>query len=95
MHHNTIPNVVMMVILCSLCSVQANLLGLDFGSSYMKATLVQPGKPFSIVENSASKRKTEAMVTLGNENRIFGAESFLESGKYPKTTFQELGRTFG
>jgi molecular chaperone DnaK (HSP70) len=61
----------------------------------MKATLVQPGKPFSIVENSASKRKTEAMVTLGNENRIFGADSFLESGKYPKSTFQELARTFG
>ena len=38
----------------------------------MKATLVQPGKPFSIVENSASKRKTEAMVSLGNENRILG-----------------------
>jgi hypothetical protein len=39
--------------------------------------LVQPGKPFSIVENTASKRKTEAMVSLGTENRIFGADSFL------------------
>ena len=35
------------------------------------------------------------MVTLGSENRIFGADSFLESGKYPKSTFQELARTFG
>lgn len=77
----------MLAILCGLCSVQANLLGLDLGSTFMKATLVQPGKPFSIVENTASKRKTETMVTVGNDNRIFGADSFLESGKYPKTTF--------
>jgi len=75
--HNTFPNILMLAILCSLCTVQANLLGLDFGSTFMKATLVQPGKPFSIVENTASKRKTEAMVSLGSENRIFGADSFL------------------
>jgi hypoxia up-regulated 1 len=61
----------------------------------MKATLVRPGKKFAIVENTASKRKTEAMVTLGKENRLYGADSFLESGKYPLSTFSELWRTFG
>lgn len=61
----------------------------------MKATLVKPGQPFAIVENTASGRKTEAMVTLGSENRLFGKDSFLESGKYPLTTFSELHRTFG
>jgi len=35
------------------------------------------------------------MVTIGNENRLFGADSFLESGKYPATTFSEMARTFG
>ena len=78
-----------------LTFVSANLIGLDFGSSFMKATLVRPGKKFAIVENTASKRKTEAMVTLGKENRLYGADSFLESGKYPLTTFSELWRTFG
>lgn len=61
----------------------------------MKATLVRPGKKFAIVENTASKRKTETMVTLGKENRLYGADSFLESGKYPLTTFQEMQRLFG
>lgn len=75
--------------------VKANLIGLDFGSSFMKATLVRPGKKFAIVENTASKRKTETMVTLGNENRLYGADSFLEAGKYPLTTFAEIARTFG
>jgi len=73
-----------------LCTVKADLIGFDFGSSYMKATLVKPGKPFGIVENTASKRKTETMVTLGEENRLYGKDSFLESGKYPKTTFTEV-----
>ena len=74
---------------------RANLIGVDFGSSYMKATLVRPGKKFAIVENTAAKRKTEAMVTLGKENRLFGADALLASGKYPLTTFAELQRTFG
>jgi len=74
---------------------RANLIGVDFGSSFMKATLVRPGKKFAIVENTAAKRKTEAMVTLGAENRLYGADSFLASGKYPLTSFAELQRTFG
>jgi len=71
----------------ALTTVTANLIGLDFGSNFMKATLVQPGKPFSIVENTASQRKTPTMLTIGDDNRLYGADSFLESGKYPTTTF--------
>jgi molecular chaperone DnaK (HSP70) len=75
--------------------VSANLIGIDFGSTFMKATLVKPGQPFAIVENTASGRKTESMVTLGSENRLYGKDSFLESSKYPLTTFSDLHRTFG
>ena len=35
------------------------------------------------------------MLSVGNENRLFGADSFLESSKYPQTTFSQLLRTFG
>lgn len=76
-------------------TASANLIGLDFGSTFMKATLVRPGKKFAIVENTASKRKTETMVTLGKENRLFGADSLLESGKYPLSTFGDVFRLFG
>lgn len=61
----------------------------------MKATLVIPGKPFGIIENTASQRKTNTMVTLGKENRLFGVDSFTEASKYPFTTFEELQRQFG
>jgi hypothetical protein len=30
------------------------------------------------------------MITLGPENRLYGADSFLESGKHLLTTFGEL-----
>lgn len=63
--------------------VSANIVGLDFGSNYMKATLVKPGQPFSIVENTSGGRKTETMVTIGVENRLYGKDSFLEFAKYP------------
>ena len=75
--------------------VTGNLIGLDLGSTYMKATLVKPGQPFAIVENTASKRKTEAMLSLGQENRLFGADSLLEMSKYPLTTFEEIPALFG
>ena len=84
-----------MLCIILMATVSANLIGFDFGSSYMKATLVKAGSPFSIIENTASKRKTETMVTLGSENRLYGADSYLESGKYPKTTFSEMQRSFG
>jgi hypothetical protein len=31
------------LVLLALSFVQANIIGLDFGSNYMKATLVKPG----------------------------------------------------
>ena len=73
----------------------ANLIGVDFGSSFIKATLVRPGKKFEIVENTASKRKTENMITLGPENRLYGVDALMESGKQPKNTFGEFQRLFG
>lgn len=89
----------LLVGLIAICALQpivhCNLIGFDFGSDFMKATLVKAGKPFTIIENTASKRKTETMVSIGVENRLFGADSFLESGKYPTTTFSQIARTFG
>jgi hypothetical protein len=43
-----------LVLLCYIPTVNADLIGFDFGSSFMKATLVIPGKPFGIIENTAS-----------------------------------------
>jgi len=67
--------------------VSANVIGFDFGSYFFKITLVKPGSPFSIVENIATQRKTNSMITINDEGRIFGMDSFMEMSKYPTTTF--------
>ena len=45
-------------------TASANVIGFDFGSTFFKITLVQPGNPFQIVENTTSKRKTESQFTV-------------------------------
>jgi len=83
------------LILCSLVgSVSANVIGFDFGSTFFKITLVQPGNPFQIVENTTSKRKTESQFTITNEVRLFGADSFMGTSRFPKTTFSDVASLF-
>lgn len=40
----------------------ASVLGIDFGTEFIKASLISPGKSFTIVENLTTKRKTENAV---------------------------------
>jgi len=68
----------------------ANVLGFDFGSTFFKITLVKPGSPFSIVENKTSKRKTETMLTIADDVRLWSADSFVGAPRYPKTTFANV-----
>jgi molecular chaperone DnaK (HSP70) len=57
--------------------VTSNVIGFDFGSTFFKITLVKPGQPFAIVENTSTQRKTHNMFTITEETRLFGADSFL------------------
>jgi hypoxia up-regulated 1 len=75
--------------------VEGNVIGFDFGSSFFKITLVKPGQPFTIVENTATKRKTETSLTLTEDERIFGYDSLTESTKYPTKTYNQLHRFIG
>ena len=84
-----------MLALLLVIGVQAQVIGFDFGSTFFKITLVKPGSPFSIVENTTSKRKTETMVTFGPENRLWGYDSFVAEGRYPKTTFSSVASFLG
>jgi molecular chaperone DnaK (HSP70) len=75
------------LILMGSSPVQANVIGFDLGSTFFKITLVKPGQPFAIVENTATKRKTETWLTITQEERYFGVDSLTESTKYPVTSF--------
>ena len=79
---------------CMTGQASANVIGFDFGSSFFKITLVQPGNPFQIVENTTTKRKTESQFTLTKDVRLFGKDSFIGSTRFPKTTFSDLAGLF-
>jgi hypoxia up-regulated 1 len=68
----------------------ANLIGFDLGSTFFKITIVQPGSPFSIVENLTSKRKTDTILAIGSETRLFSSDAVTNAGRFPKTTFQNV-----
>ncbi len=70
---------------------QANIIGFDLGNTFFKITLLKPGSPLTIVENTTSKRKTEAMLTIGNEVRLWSADAFNGAARFPKTTFANIG----
>ena len=56
-----------MLLSCLSNQASANVIGFDFGSTFFKITLVQPGNPFQIVENTTSNRKTESQFTIAKE----------------------------
>jgi molecular chaperone DnaK (HSP70) len=55
------------IIAAFVACTSANLIGFDLGNTFFKITIVKPGSPFSIVENTTSKRKTESMMTIAND----------------------------
>lgn len=69
-----------------LTSSYAAVMGIDFGSQYYKAVVVQPGKPFSILENTSSQRKTENAIAFTNEERMFEKDAVRQSVRYPTTS---------
>ena len=40
------------------------VLGIDFGTEYIKSSLISPGKSFMIIEDMTSKRKTPSSVNI-------------------------------
>ena len=59
------------------------VVGIDLGNMYFVSTLVQQGKPFVVVENLQSKRKTHSSVTL-QVPRKFGVDAYKMSFTKPE-----------
>lgn len=72
------------------------LVGVDLGSQFFKAAIVSPGKPFDVVHNQHSKRKTPTAVSFQEKVRTFGDDALASAGRGLKKTPMffplELGR---
>lgn len=50
----------------------ASVLAIDYGSDWIKASLMKPGVPFDVLLNKDSKRKIQSSVAWKNTDRLFG-----------------------
>lgn len=57
------------------------------GNQFTKATLVKPGFPFTIVENTSSQRKSPTAIAFTNEQRVYGPDAVMQSSSNPQKTF--------
>lgn len=57
-------------------STLASVLAIDYGSDFMKASLMKPGVPFDVLLNKDSKRKIQSTVAWKKTDRLFGQDAF-------------------
>lgn len=53
----------------------AAVMSIDYGTEWFKVGLIKPGIPLDVALNKDSKRKTQAMVTLRDDQRVYGSDS--------------------
>lgn len=54
----------------------ASVLAIDYGSDWIKASLMKPGVPFDVLLNKDSKRKIQSSVGWKKTDRLFGSDAY-------------------
>ncbi|KAK6539980.1 lumenal Hsp70 protein [Orbilia ellipsospora] len=89
----------------SLASASASILGIDYGSEFIKAALVKPGIPMEIVLTKDSKRKEVAAVAFKPKSsthvpgtspeRLYGVDAVNFAARYPDEVYPNLKQLLG
>ncbi|KAI9258219.1 Hsp70 protein-domain-containing protein [Phascolomyces articulosus] len=81
-----------LAIVLSLLSdqAQAAVMSIDYGAEWFKVGLIKPGIPLDVALNKDSKRKTQAVVTIRDEQRLYGSDAVALSGRFPHLTYSNL-----
>lgn len=54
---------------------QAAVMSIDYGTEWFKVGLIKPGMPLDVALNKDSKRKTQSVVTIRHDERIYGSDA--------------------
>lgn len=54
---------------------QAAVMSIDYGTEWFKVGLIKPGIPLDVALNKDSKRKTQAVVTIRDNERMYGSDA--------------------
>lgn len=88
------------LLLLSLCATlipttAAAVLAIDYGTDWIKASLMKPGVPFDVLLNKDSKRKIQSSVGWKKDDRLFGQDSFNLVSSTNSYTSQKLNPPTG
>ena len=79
LHANAMRRFLLCLLLCLTTFTQnafAAILAIDYGSEWIKASLMSPGVPFDVLLDRNSKRKIQSTVGWKKEDRLFGSDAF-------------------
>lgn len=65
----------------------AAVLAIDYGTDWIKASLMKPGVPFDVLLNKDSKRKIQSSVAWKKSDRLFGTDAFNLASRFPSDSF--------
>ncbi|KAI8060942.1 heat shock protein 70 family [Gongronella butleri] len=65
-------------------------MSIDYGTEWFKVGLIKPGMPLDVALNKDSKRKTPSVVTIRNNERIYGSDAVSLAGRFPQLTYFNL-----
>ncbi|KAG6911087.1 hypothetical protein DXG01_004602 [Tephrocybe rancida] len=68
----------------------ASVLAIDYGTDWIKASLMKPGVPFDVLLNKDSKRKIQSAVGWKNGDRLFGGDAAAMASRFPSDVFTAL-----
>jgi hypoxia up-regulated 1 len=63
----------------------ASVLAIDYGTDFIKASLIKPGVAFDVLLNRDSKRKIAASIAWKGDERLFGTDALNIVGISPYT----------
>ncbi|KAF9648140.1 hypothetical protein BDM02DRAFT_3187404 [Thelephora ganbajun] len=73
-----------------LPQVLASLLAIDYGSEWIKASLIKPGVPFDLLPDKNLKREIRSSVGWKNRDRLFGSDAYDLATEFPTDSFNLL-----
>ncbi|KAJ6263560.1 Heat shock protein [Drechslerella dactyloides] len=95
----------LLLLFTSLVSASASILGIDYGTEFIKAALVKPGIPIEIVLTKDSKRKEVAAVAFkpksstspanSSPERLYGVDAANFAARYPTDVYPNLKQLLG
>lgn len=75
--------------------INGSVIGIDFGTHWLKISIIKPGGVLETVLNRESKRKTNNIVTIRDNIRYFGFDAVNLGMRFPEITFSSLKDLLG